>query len=344
LIVIDKFRQKTPRIRGVFGGKMMIFVPDHSLAFSKFIHYALCRDTMDQNQTPGGTPPTDTPQTPAGPPPVADTPPATPPVSEGSTPPSETPAETPPVAETPSETPAAPTETPAATDTTTPPAEAPSGPPPVGETPATDAPSGPPPADASATPPADPAASTPAPETAPDQSAAASSTTPPATDDSNAAPQATAPASPPESHDKKSLSKPLMVTVGLLMVGAISAVGIVATMKPGDTQSSANTPKQAPLRSSMPETSPVAKDSNLTNLTITSPVPNSTVTTATVTVSGKTFPNAEVFINEVEVVADAAGSFSSPISLDEGENIISVTANDEAGNVAEQELVVTYEM
>jgi hypothetical protein len=59
-------------------------------------------------------------------------------------------------------------------------------------------------------------------------------------------------------------------------------------------------------------------------------------------VQGKTSANAEVFVNDKEAKADASGSFSIAIVLDEGENIISVAANDASGNYASQDLTVTY--
>ena len=78
-------------------------------------------------------------------------------------------------------------------------------------------------------------------------------------------------------------------------------------------------------------------------LTITSPSDGATVTSATVTVKGKTAPRAEVFINDVSTVADANGNFSANITLDEGENPIVIFANDADGNVAEKEITVTYD-
>lgn len=77
-------------------------------------------------------------------------------------------------------------------------------------------------------------------------------------------------------------------------------------------------------------------------LTVTSPKNGSTVSNATLSVSGKTVPGAEVSVNDNILKADSQGNFSSTIILDEGENIISVVANDQYGNFAEQELTVTY--
>jgi hypothetical protein len=79
------------------------------------------------------------------------------------------------------------------------------------------------------------------------------------------------------------------------------------------------------------------------SLQITRPQPNTMVNSSTVTVEGKTSPNAEVFVNDAEVKADKTGNFSASITLDEGENPIVVTANDSEGNNAEQQILVTYQ-
>ena len=60
-------------------------------------------------------------------------------------------------------------------------------------------------------------------------------------------------------------------------------------------------------------------------------------------VRGITVANAEVFINELEIRANVKGEFSAPITLDEGENTISIISNDEDGKSSEEELTVTYE-
>ncbi len=78
-------------------------------------------------------------------------------------------------------------------------------------------------------------------------------------------------------------------------------------------------------------------------LTVSAPINGATVTTATVVVRGKTKPNAEVFVNDEATVADTSGSFSVTLTLDEGDNPIVISANDEDGNVAEKELIVNYD-
>ena len=78
-------------------------------------------------------------------------------------------------------------------------------------------------------------------------------------------------------------------------------------------------------------------------LEITLPVNNSTVNTVSTLVKGKTSPNAEVFINEKVLKADSNGEFSTSVTLEEGENYILVSANDEQGNYAEKEVMVNLE-
>lgn len=77
-------------------------------------------------------------------------------------------------------------------------------------------------------------------------------------------------------------------------------------------------------------------------LAIVSPADKDTVSEPRVSVRGRTAPNAEVFINEVETRADASGNFSATVPLEEGENYILVVANDERGSFSEKELTVTY--
>lgn len=77
-------------------------------------------------------------------------------------------------------------------------------------------------------------------------------------------------------------------------------------------------------------------------LSISEPANGATVTNSQILVRGKTRANAEVFINDKDTTADDGGSFSATLTLDEGENLIIVTANDADGNAAEQEFTVTY--
>lgn len=78
-------------------------------------------------------------------------------------------------------------------------------------------------------------------------------------------------------------------------------------------------------------------------LVISSPADGATVSQSSVTIRGKTKAYAEVFVNDEETIADANGSFSVTLALDEGDNPIVVSANDADGNVVEDELIVYYD-
>ena len=78
-------------------------------------------------------------------------------------------------------------------------------------------------------------------------------------------------------------------------------------------------------------------------LQITSPSDKSVVTSPYITLRGKTVAQAEVFVNDKELVADQDGNFSVSLTLDEGDNPIIVVANDQNGNVGETEITVSYE-
>lgn len=79
------------------------------------------------------------------------------------------------------------------------------------------------------------------------------------------------------------------------------------------------------------------------SLNIISPKNNDIVKSRNVVVAGKTTSGAEVFINDQYVKADLNGNFSLTITLDEGENILVVAANDEEGNVTEQNFSVNVQ-
>lgn len=82
------------------------------------------------------------------------------------------------------------------------------------------------------------------------------------------------------------------------------------------------------------------------SLSITSPEDEALVNTDTVSLTGKTSPNALVAImyeDEQQITqADARGEFSATIDLIAGYNNISVTAFDSEGKDTTQSVVVTY--
>jgi hypothetical protein len=75
-------------------------------------------------------------------------------------------------------------------------------------------------------------------------------------------------------------------------------------------------------------------------LEIIEPKANTTYSSSSIKVSGKTNANAEVYINDVQTKADGVGNFSVNYNLDEGENLLTIVANDQAGNYAEKEITV----
>ena len=77
-------------------------------------------------------------------------------------------------------------------------------------------------------------------------------------------------------------------------------------------------------------------------LTVSTPANNANVTVSPLPVKGKTVPGAEVFVNDIETIADAGGYFSVTLNLEEGDNYILIVANDVSGNYAEKELHVNY--
>jgi len=88
---------------------------------------------------------------------------------------------------------------------------------------------------------------------------------------------------------------------------------------------------------------PVASYKNEITLAIKTPKNGDIVTSSSLSVTGTTSPNAEVFVNDKETKADSDGDFSVKLILEEDENYILITANDSEGNSAEQDLSVIYQ-
>lgn len=77
-------------------------------------------------------------------------------------------------------------------------------------------------------------------------------------------------------------------------------------------------------------------------LQISSPADESSVTTATVQVTGRYRPGAIVTINEAIAFADASGNFRATVSLQPGPNELEIIATDMEGNTARTSITVTY--
>ena len=78
-------------------------------------------------------------------------------------------------------------------------------------------------------------------------------------------------------------------------------------------------------------------------LQVDEPKNNITVNNPIVNISGKTIPNAYIFINEQELRADINGGFVSATTLDEGENFILIVTSDDLGNSIEKDILVNLE-
>lgn len=78
-------------------------------------------------------------------------------------------------------------------------------------------------------------------------------------------------------------------------------------------------------------------------LEVSFPINGATFTSPTISVKGTTLPYAEIFINDVEAKADSSGNFSVNLTLEEGENLIYILANDSSGNFIEKELTVNLQ-
>ena len=78
------------------------------------------------------------------------------------------------------------------------------------------------------------------------------------------------------------------------------------------------------------------------NLTINTPSDNQTTTNNTIVVQGKTDTNATVTVNGFQAIVDDQGNFSYTLSLQNGDNNLSIIATDNAGNTTTVQKKVTY--
>ena len=78
-------------------------------------------------------------------------------------------------------------------------------------------------------------------------------------------------------------------------------------------------------------------------LEILSPVDGLITSIPTIVLNGSSAPFTEVQIDDKVIKADMYGNFSTKITLDEGDNEIVITANNEDGDYVEKTLLVVYE-
>jgi hypothetical protein len=128
------------------------------------------------------------------------------------------------------------------------------------------------------------------------------------------------------------------LTISILLVIFVLAILVLKTKQPSNPAMTYYQP--TPAQTSIAPTSTPTPISSLP-LTITAPT-QASVSTSTITVSGQTSPQADVFVNETQLKANSQGSFSTIVTLDEGDNIIVVDVNDAEGNYVEKEIPITY--
>lgn len=143
----------------------------------------------------------------------------------------------------------------------------------------------------------------------------------------------------------KKSNKAIIVVVVLLLLFLVLVIVAVSGLgnKPAEEVSLENSTIQTAPSPTVTE-APISTDiSEGMTIIVTEPIDKSTVTTAVVSVKGTASANADVFVNEKEIKANAKGNFTTTVELDEGENVISIIANDADGNYAEKDITITYE-
>lgn len=131
----------------------------------------------------------------------------------------------------------------------------------------------------------------------------------------------------------------IWIVLVVVLVGGV-VVAVVMQKKPAAIVTPVPVSSANPVFTPTP--TPTAVVVQKISLSISTPKSGVTVSTATLAVNGKTVAGADVSVGDLEVKADASGNFSATVTLDEGENILTVVAVDANGDSAEQELTVTY--
>jgi len=78
-------------------------------------------------------------------------------------------------------------------------------------------------------------------------------------------------------------------------------------------------------------------------LEIIEPKNNAFYNSSLIRIFGKTKTKAEVYINDFKTIANEEGYFFVNYNFDTGENLLTITANDQDGNYAEKEITIFVE-
>lgn len=137
---------------------------------------------------------------------------------------------------------------------------------------------------------------------------------------------------------------------GILIIVILVVVYSIFQKKNPVTNKVLNAPNEETKQpSGMPVNQPTSgllqpqKDSQAIFLEVAQPINNSMVANTIASLTGRTIPNASVFVNDQELKADANGNFSTSVTLDEGQNDIYVVAADDLGNSVEKDIIVNIE-
>ena len=111
----------------------------------------------------------------------------------------------------------------------------------------------------------------------------------------------------------------------------------------GDNQIEAIAKDQAGNQSSNSKALQITLDDEPPELELTYPeTDKASVHEEKIVLTGKTETEATLVINERLVIIDREGNFEYPISLKEGDNEVSLSVEDKAGNKTEKMITVTY--
>ncbi len=132
---------------------------------------------------------------------------------------------------------------------------------------------------------------------------------------------------PIPSNPAEAATPPKIATLVNTEPAATLTPGPAETEQPSDTTpSDAYTPLQGPL-----------------SVIITSPEDGAEVQTNRVTLEGEADPETVINIDDQLIVVDAGRKFTTPLTLQEGPNIIEITASDPDGSQGTSYLTLTYD-
>lgn len=131
-----------------------------------------------------------------------------------------------------------------------------------------------------------------------------------------------------------------LLLLPLLILAACAPAGYATGTGPGDSAPVPAAASPAPASSSPAPLTQVPASAGELLLEVIEPEDGLETDAASVTVRGRTEPGAVVSVNEEFTTAGGSGEFTVVLSLDEGLNVIFVTASSEDGQEAELTLIV----